>query len=105
MNIDISSSKEASMTVPDREIGFVFGKLAEEYGEFVASINQPHRSPEDYFGEGADVLNCVLDLIFLATKRNLSGCHTDEEIYDISIAELNRRLPIKAAKWVKKATS
>ncbi|UOX40397.1 MazG-like pyrophosphatase [Aeromonas phage GomatiRiver_11] len=100
--IDLTSSFTASITVPDRSMGFVLGKLIEEVGEFAKSLNQPERCDERPVGEAADVINCVVDLLYLQYKADHPEL-PETQIVDMIKNELNEQLDVKSAKWVKKA--
>lgn len=100
--IDLASTFTASITVPDRDMGFVLGKLMEEVGEFAKSINQPDRCDERPVGEAADVINCVCDMLYLQYSKDYPEL-SKNEIVDLITKELNLQLDMKSAKWVEKA--
>lgn len=102
--IDLSSSFNASLTVPKRDTGFVFGKLIEEVGEFTKSINQPGRCDEEPVGEAADVINCVVDLLYLHYVR-ANPDKSEQDVIQQVVERLNKELNKKSAKWIEKATS
>lgn len=90
---------------PRRSIGFVMAKLMEEYGEFGAEINiamgnmDPAKGGSDgVIGEACDVINCVVDLVYLIEKHN-NPLFTKEQLFDI----MQRRQVQKCEKWVRLA--
>ncbi|AAQ81330.1 hypothetical protein 44RRORF011c [Aeromonas phage 44RR2.8t] len=104
VSIDLSSTFTASAVVPTRNMGFVMGKLVEEVGEFAKSINQPERCDERPVGEAADVINCVMDMLYLQYSEDNPGLGKSQ-IVDLIVKELNLQLNMKAEKWVEKACS
>lgn len=102
VQIDLTGTFIASVIVPEREIGFVMGKLMEEVGEFAKSINQPHRCDEEPIGEAADVVNCVCDMLFLH-YRKANPEMNDQQLMQFIASNLTEQLDVKAAKWIDKA--
>lgn len=102
VNIDLTGTFVASVIVPDREIGFVMGKLMEEVGEFAKSINQPERCDEEPLGEAADVINCVCDMLFLHYRKVNPGM-SESKLVKFITESLTDHLDVKAAKWIDKA--
>lgn len=100
--INLASTFEASTTVPSRTMGFVMGKLMEEVGEFAKSLNQPDRCDERPVGEAADVINCVVDMLYLQYSTDYPELD-NAQIVDLITKELNTQLDMKAEKWVEKA--
>ena len=100
-SIDLTSTFTASLIVPDREIGFVMGKLMEEVGEFAKSINQPERCDERPVGKAADVINCVCDMLYLQYSIDYPEL-SKTQIVDLITEELNIQLDTKSAKWIDK---
>lgn len=83
---------------PWRQIGPVMLQLASETGEMCDWVNRPHRQKEVFAGECADVINCVVDALWLHTCDNMRGA-TPEEIALEVTRELNRQLQLKTRKW------
>lgn len=93
----VSKSIRLSRSMVSWDVGAKFMKLQEECGElaetslFELGFNQHKTKPdEDSFGEGADVILCVLDV--------LSGLHKNmkpREVYDALEAALDK----KYKKW------
>ncbi|QBX32695.1 hypothetical protein Asfd1_69 [Aeromonas phage Asfd_1] len=102
VKIDLTSTFSASATVPDRDMGFVMGKLMEEVGEFAKSINQPDRCDERPVGEAADVINCVCDMLYLQYKKDYPELG-EAQIVDLIKTELDFQLNMKSEKWMSKA--
>ena len=90
---------------PGRSIGFVMAKLMEEYGEFGAEINialgnmDPAKGGDDgIIGEACDVINCVVDLVYLIEKFK-NPMFTKEQLFDM----MQQRQEQKCEKWVRLA--
>ena len=107
-NIDITPVMDASVKVKPRVQKDVFPNLIEEVGEFVKAINRPDEVDEDAFGEGADVIICVLDsLRLLAVDRypQIEGESVksyNHRINTMVAFDLETQLNKKSSKWVEK---
>ncbi|UYD59432.1 hypothetical protein HPMBJEAJ_00333 [Aeromonas phage avDM6] len=108
MKLDLSRQLYISKTAPfshERNTLFVMGKMAEENGEIATAIIQPYRCKETVFGECADYINCIVDLLRLTVKHQNYGNLTDEEIDKFVQEELQYQLDMKSVKWAQKVNA
>lgn len=95
----LTASETATKNVPTRYIGNVMLQLASETGEACDWINRPHRQKEDFAGECADILNCVLDAMWLHYRPQYSHL-SDEKYRPIVLSILQSQLELKTEKWM-----
>lgn len=81
-----------------RNITSVMLQLSSETGEMCDWINRPHRQKEIFAGECADVINCVIDALWLHMRENMHGASHEEVALTVT-EELNRQLHLKTKKW------
>ena len=96
----LSVSEDYTRVAPKRQIGNVMLQLSSETGEMCDWINRPWRQKETFAGECADVINCVVDALFLHVKAE----NPDMSLEDVSQKTtdlLNTQIKVKCAKWRK----
>lgn len=91
-------SAEYTERKPWRNITSVMLQLSSETGEMCDWINRPHRQKEIFAGECADVINCVIDALWLHMRDKMDGA-SHEEVALAVTEELNRQLHLKTKKW------
>jgi NTP pyrophosphatase (non-canonical NTP hydrolase) len=93
----LSSSARAQA----RSIDSVFKNLVEEVGELSRALNRPWRCDEPAIGEIADVMNCVVDLAYMLTVKNLADQGIGEKA--VNVLMLKRQIEdwvdSKCNKW------
>lgn len=98
--LDIEPVMNVCAKAPARTEGFVMMKLMEEVGEFAKAVNQPERCDERPSGEAADVINCVLDELWLNFRNDPQFDEVnDTDLRCIVIDTLNKQLQKKTSKW------
>ncbi|WJZ27887.1 MazG-like pyrophosphatase [Serratia phage 92A1] len=98
--LDINEVLRVSEFAPIRSVEQVMLNLVEEVGELSVCVNRPYKATEPLIGEAADVINCVIDIVWLdyihsAKADGLSYAQVREKMTD----ELNAQLRKKCAKW------
>lgn len=88
-----------------RNMDFVFGKTAEEFGELAVEVQiSKGRLPlekggtDGIIGEACDLINCAVDLIYLEMEMM-----NPNVTIEMVIEEIKKRQKIKCQKWLEKA--
>ena len=91
----------SSVRAQARSIDSVFKNLVEEVGELSRALNRPWRCDEPAIGEIADVMNCVVDLAYMLTVKNLADQGIGEKA--VNVLMLKRQIEdwvdSKCSKW------
>lgn len=97
----IFEASKLSYPIPNRSIGNVMLQLSSETGEMCDWINRPWRQKEEFEGECADVINCVVDALWLHFRnRHKNDTHvSDDEISMMVTRALNEQIMAKTQKW------
>lgn len=100
--INLDTILDVSEDAPIRSRHQVLANLIEEVGELAVCINRPYKATEPLIGEAADVINCVIDIIWLdyIHSYEADGRTYEEARFDITYA-LQEQLEKKCAKWRK----
>lgn len=90
---------------PGRNVDFVFGKTAEEFGELAVEVQiSQGRLPlekggtDGIIGEACDLINCAVDLIYLEMEMMNPGV-----TIEMVMEEIKNRQKLKCQKWLEKA--
>lgn len=98
--INIDTVLLVSEDAPCRSPLQVLANLVEEVGELSVCINRPYKAPEPLIGEAADVINCVLDIIWLDYMHSPEAQGKSYDECRNAIADkLNKQLVNKCGKW------
>ncbi|AKJ73191.1 hypothetical protein PKO111_127 [Klebsiella phage PKO111] len=94
----IIEASEMACQKPGRQIGHVMLQLASETGEMCDWINRPWRQKEPFAGECADVINCVVDALWLHHREEYAHLG-DAEYREVIAQKLNYFITRKTTKW------
>lgn len=94
----LNVSKAYTDKDPNRSIYNVMLQLGSETGEMQDWINRPWRQKEEFAGECADVINCVVDALWLYFRSKHPGL-SDDEISKLVVYKLNQQIEVKTKKW------
>ncbi|QPB12337.1 hypothetical protein [Providencia phage PSTCR6] len=98
--LDLSTTATVCQYAPPRTPEKVFMHLIEEVGEYAKSVNRPELCTELPVGEAADVINCVLDILWLSYRSDEKYSDVnDSDLMCILIDDLNTSMATKASKW------
>ena len=98
----LDTSIAYSKANPNRNIGSVMLQLSSETGEMCDWVNRPWRQKEIFAGECADVINCVVDALFMHYRASHDKeWVTDEQVAELTIKSLNEQIKLKCEKWRK----
>lgn len=97
MNINIAPiSKISDLSVeldPNKDIRNVMLHLNSEVGEMNDWINRPWRQKEDFVGECADSIICIVDVLLMHYRAK----GIDNPLFVID--DLNKQIELKTEKW------
>lgn len=94
----IFEASQLSFPIPGRCIENVMLQLSSETGEMCDWINRPWRQKEAFEGECADVINCVVDALWLHYRAE--NAHLSDDDYQVFIENmLNTEIVKKTNKW------
>ncbi|QFR55970.1 hypothetical protein CPT_Muldoon_013 [Serratia phage Muldoon] len=95
----LKTSAHADKLYGYRAIESVMLHLASETGEACDWVLRPWRQKEEFAGECADVIICVVDALRLHIRRSNPEELSDKEIDEMLRNELNKQISIKTDKW------
>lgn len=98
-SVVLNASETATKVTPSRYIGNVMLQLASETGEACDWVNRPHDQKEDFAGECADILNCVIDAMWLHYRARYAHL-SDEKYRPVVMSILQAQVELKTEKWL-----
>lgn len=91
----------SSVRAQARSVDSVFKNLVEEVGELSRALNRPWRCDEPAIGEVADVINCVVDLVYMMEVENLARQGIGEKAINVPMLkrQIESWVDSKCNKW------
>ena len=91
----------SSVRAQARSVDSVFKNLVEEVGELSRALNRPWRCDEPAIGEVADIINCVVDLVYMMEVEALARQGIGEKAINVPMLkrQIESWVDSKCNKW------